>query len=194
MIIDADGTKHFTEADKHSPGPYGKSGKEEIFKTQGGLRFWFDIDESCFLTDDPNIYIYHYRDAFIQTHRSAFFLHIRGRTISFSKTMKENGFFNDHIATRRDDGSYFWEIGGIGVLFRNPGKAERTKIALSNAQKFRSREEQDFAISFIIDALSRYSGEVLGMRLGEPQSADVSFSKKIKEKLANGDLIEGVEQ
>lgn len=193
MIIDADGKKHLTESDKYSPGPYGRSGKEEVFETQGGLKFRYDYDSNCFLTDDPDIYLHIYRDVIVHTQRCLFILHIHDRAIAFSEEAHELGFFEDYWRNVHEDGTHYWPVGGIGGLFRNPGKREDNKIALSNVTKFRSRKEQDFAIAFVTDALSRYTGSGSGLWKGKSQHADVIFSDEIQEKLANGALIESVE-
>ncbi len=195
MIIDAYGKKHIFEADTQGGRkPYGKSGNEEIFETQDGLRFWFDIDESCFKTDDDGIYLYIHNDLFMQSAWSAFFLHIHGRTIAFSH--KQNDYFQSWSAERREDGSYYWEIGGIGHLFRyrDPDKGggpKRVYHALSNVERFCTRAEQEFAIAFITDVLSRFNGVALSMWRGERQTADVIFTNDIQQKLSVGSLVEG---
>ncbi|WP_170328624.1 hypothetical protein [Ruegeria arenilitoris] len=95
-----------------------------------------------------------------------------------------------------------WFIGSLGIPlyrsqltngYRSLGEAHfdtssgYDPIAIDRG--FSSKKQQSTAVSFVRDALQRYSGEWIGACRGEEQQAEVYFRPELEEQLENGELL-----
>jgi hypothetical protein len=163
------------------------------------LNFWYDHFCRAIVTNDPTTSI-----QFICANRgwdSVMFVYIKidGRSMQIAQ---KNGKPFPPIVYRGPKNSTIWVIGSLGTplyrlqstkAYRSLGEADfdtssgYDPIAIDRG--FSSKKQQSTTVSFIRDALQRYSGQWIGACRGEEQQAEVYFRPELEDQLANGELL-----
>ena len=186
MIIDSDGKIHRFPNSRQNPLI---TGEERRYHTKDGLEYWFDINEQKIVTSNKSIYIFDYMFSVPYCGGNVIILHLDGRAISFCRG---NGKMFGLLADLKPDGSgdRYWDVGSIGTLFRHKDRyVARTYYELTNADRFESKEQQEFAMNLITEILQNFVGDWVGVAHGEKQLAEVVITNELKNKLDSGELI-----
>ncbi|QBY01334.1 hypothetical protein E2K80_11855 [Rhodophyticola sp. CCM32] len=169
------------------------------YPMSSGGEFWADADTSRIATSDPNLYIQLVHMTAGGTPRYFMYVFIDGLRIQFSlKDGEPYGFM-----PRTEGKKTIWNIEDIGFPLRfctnisdrihnvDRPYEERYQI-LTNASKFKSREQQDRACNFVQEALSKYDSPSLNRQLyGHETEAIVIFSEDLEIKMKNGYFVGG---
>lgn len=168
-----------------------------VHQSTVGLQFWYDYERGRIATADPGTFIN--------------FVHSGGGVERVMLVYLAMGDFAMQIAGKdgkpypqimyRGPGSETtWVIGSLGrpLYYRTWAKDH---VSLSDQdpseglrpvaldRTFRSRDQQEAAMTFITEALSKYDGYWLGACRGQPQSAKVHVRPELERQLADGEFL-----
>ncbi|WP_274836933.1 hypothetical protein [Phaeobacter gallaeciensis] len=162
-----------------------------------GGRFWFDPTRQAIVSSDDGMFFQIILRSDFGEIIKRILLNIDGLKIQFSE---EGGRGFQATLPKNSDGISIWKIGDIGtpLLFytghddERAGKSrpaeERFQI-LSNTCKFSSREQQDRAIEFVSEALSKFGNSFFSAVSGNEKPAIVEFSDTVRNNLERGTYI-----
>lgn len=163
-----------------------------------GVEFWYDFEKRQIKTSNPEVSLHFVGNGGREPQN---FIFLRMRNLCMQLGQKGGRSFP--ISTYRGPKEKsVWVIGALGVpLYRD--KSYRSYRSLGDFQfkitdgfepvavdcHFVSKKQQDEAVTFISQALSKYDGNWIGAYWGKEQSADVHWRPELIRQLENGDLI-----
>lgn len=170
------------------------------YRSSIGLEFWYDYDRKAIVTNDPQTSIHFiYVSRGVEGADTFVFLRIGGTSIQVAQ---KNGEPYSAAIYRGPKYSTIWVIGSLGlplyfdpvvksylsdkmVLLRDPHQLE----PIATDRGFSSEQQQNYAITFLKEALQRYDGHWLGACRGQEQQATVYIRPELEDQLASGELI-----
>lgn len=167
-------------------------------RTTTGLEFWYDNESRRIVSSDPDTSISFVMNSGLEP-QSFMFL----RMPNLCMQLGQKGGRSFPASTYRGPKERtVWVIGALGVpLYRDRTTGSYRSLGdfqfkissdlepVATDCYFQSKKQQDEAVAFISEALSKYDGNWIGAYRGKEQCAEVYLRPELKQQLEDGLLI-----